>query len=310
MPMLHKEAIAMKLAWLDDLVVLAETGNLTKAAERRNVTQPAFSRRIRMIEDWLGSPVIEHGSKPARVSPAIHRHIEDIKDMARSLKRLRNDVQGWDQSQRRLSIATQHTLSVTFFPEFIRALQEASPQSIIRLRSANRDESFAMLMTGQAGILVAYEAVGFPLAIDTALLEKIQIRTEKIIPVVEKSKAATLMQEGQIMKMIGFPDDVFFGQMLSAHVFPDLAHRGTIHSIVCETAFVPAALQLALAGVGVAWLPTSIVKAFDLDNRLLDVSDRLPSYEIEIIAARLKTPRPALSELAWQRLSRSENMCP
>ncbi len=295
----------MKLVWLDDLVVLAETGNLTKAAERRNVSQPAFSRRIRMIEDWLGSPVIEHGSKPARVSPAIHRHIEDIKDMARSLKRLRNDVQGWDQSQRRLSIATQHTLSITFFPEFIRALQVESPQSIIRLRSANRDESFAMLMTGQAGILVAYETADFPLAIDTALLEKMRIRTEKIIPVVEKSKAATLLQEGQIMKMIGFPDDVFFGQILRAHVFPDLAHRGTILSVVCETAFVPAALQLALAGVGVAWLPTSIVKAFDLDNRLLDVSNRLPSYEADVIAARLKTPRPALSELAWQRLSRT-----
>lgn len=298
----------MKLAWLDDLVALAETGNLTKAAERRNVSQPAFSRRIRIIEEWLGASVVEHGSKPARVSPAIHRHIDDIKEMSRGLRRLRNDVRGWDKSQRRLSIATQHTLSVTFFPSFIRSLQSSNPQSIIRLRSANRDESYAMLMTGQAAILVAYETADFPLAVDTTLLEKVRIHRDIVIPVAEKSMVPVLLQsdDRQVMKVIGFPDNVFFGQILNAHVFPRLTQAGADIATVCETALVPAVMQLALAGVGVAWLPRSIVGELDQHHRLQDLSGRLPSYEIDVIAARLKTPRATFAELAWQRLLASK----
>ncbi|MCB2102451.1 MAG: LysR family transcriptional regulator, partial [Rhodobacterales bacterium] len=37
----------MELSWLEDFVALAETGSFSRAAERRNLTQPAFSRRIR-----------------------------------------------------------------------------------------------------------------------------------------------------------------------------------------------------------------------------------------------------------------------
>ena len=45
----------MDLDWLDDVLVLLEEGNMTRAARRRNITQPAFSRRIRGFEDWLGT---------------------------------------------------------------------------------------------------------------------------------------------------------------------------------------------------------------------------------------------------------------
>ena len=49
----------MDLRWLEDVLILLEEGNMTRAANRRNITQPAFSRRIRGFEDWLGTPVLE-----------------------------------------------------------------------------------------------------------------------------------------------------------------------------------------------------------------------------------------------------------
>ena len=41
----------MDMQWLDDVLVLLEEGNMTRAAARRNISQPAFSRRIRGFED-------------------------------------------------------------------------------------------------------------------------------------------------------------------------------------------------------------------------------------------------------------------
>ncbi|WP_308723805.1 LysR family transcriptional regulator, partial [Metapseudomonas otitidis] len=44
----------LETKWLEDFVALANTRSFSQAAERRFVTQPAFSRRIRSLEAALG----------------------------------------------------------------------------------------------------------------------------------------------------------------------------------------------------------------------------------------------------------------
>ena len=56
---LSGKVCTMQFQWLDDVLALLEEGNLSRAAARRNITQPAFSRRIRGFEDWLGVTVLE-----------------------------------------------------------------------------------------------------------------------------------------------------------------------------------------------------------------------------------------------------------
>ncbi len=47
--------IPIRLEWLEDILAVAETGSFSEAAERRHLTQSAFSRRIRNIEDQSAS---------------------------------------------------------------------------------------------------------------------------------------------------------------------------------------------------------------------------------------------------------------
>ena len=47
----------MDLDWVRDFLALAEHRTFSRAAEARNVTQPAFSRRIRALEEWVGTPL-------------------------------------------------------------------------------------------------------------------------------------------------------------------------------------------------------------------------------------------------------------
>ena len=62
----------MDMNWLDDVLILLEEGNMTRAAARRNITQPAFSRRIRSFEDWLGVSVLDPGTNKINISPTLH----------------------------------------------------------------------------------------------------------------------------------------------------------------------------------------------------------------------------------------------
>ncbi len=54
----------MELKWLEDFVCLSNIGSFWKASEQRHVSQPAFSRRIRALEDWLGVTLIDRSSYP------------------------------------------------------------------------------------------------------------------------------------------------------------------------------------------------------------------------------------------------------
>src|SRR5882757_7246575 len=58
----------MDLSWLHDFLTVAETGSFTEAAKLRNLSQPAFSRRIRTLEWWLGTDLIDRGVTPTRLT--------------------------------------------------------------------------------------------------------------------------------------------------------------------------------------------------------------------------------------------------
>ena len=60
----------MDLKWLEDFISLAETHSFSRSAALRHVTQPAFSRRIRSLESWLGVDLIDRTAYPTRLTPA------------------------------------------------------------------------------------------------------------------------------------------------------------------------------------------------------------------------------------------------
>jgi DNA-binding transcriptional LysR family regulator len=53
----------MELKWLDDYLGLIEAGSFSAAAEKRHVSQPAFSRRTQLFEEWLGVELIDRSRK-------------------------------------------------------------------------------------------------------------------------------------------------------------------------------------------------------------------------------------------------------
>ena len=60
----------MELKWLEDFLSLARTGSFSRSAEERHVTQPAFSRRIKSLEIWVGVPLVDRSSYPTHLTPA------------------------------------------------------------------------------------------------------------------------------------------------------------------------------------------------------------------------------------------------
>src|SRR3546814_12603033 len=60
----------MDIMWLEDFIKLADEGNFSRAAEARNLTQPAFSRRIRALEDWVGATLVDRDTHRIQLTEA------------------------------------------------------------------------------------------------------------------------------------------------------------------------------------------------------------------------------------------------
>ncbi|MFN3674102.1 MAG: LysR family transcriptional regulator, partial [Bosea sp. (in: a-proteobacteria)] len=60
---------------------MAQHRSFSRAADARNVTQPAFGRRIRALEAWLGAVLFERGPQGARLTAAgahFQPHVRDL----------------------------------------------------------------------------------------------------------------------------------------------------------------------------------------------------------------------------------------
>lgn len=301
----------MDLKWLEDLVALAESPSLTEAARRRNVTQPAFTRRIKAIERWLGAEVVDRARKPAQARPVITRRLDSLKALASDLRRIREEVLESQATPQRIVIAAQHALTVGFVPAVLSRLQETQANVTFRLRSANRDECFGLLMTRQAHVMVAYETDRLPVSADETLVEKVRLADDWLVPVATPgfSAGGQLKNSGNArptLRIVTYPRDVFFGAILHEELLAPLATRYQLHT-VCETALVPGVLQLALSAVGIAWVPLRLALPSIARGALSDLSGLLGRSSLQIVATRLLAARLRVADDLWAHLAASKD---
>jgi len=99
----------MDMNWLDDVLILLEEGNMTRAAARRNITQPAFSRRIRSFENWLGVRVLDRGTNKINITPTLRSNESEIRALVTRINDLKGKLAHYDPASTIVSIAAQHS---------------------------------------------------------------------------------------------------------------------------------------------------------------------------------------------------------
>src|ERR1700742_5393030 len=79
---------AMELRHFRYFVAVAEMENVSRAALKLHVSQPALSRQIRDLEDEIGFCLLERTAKSVRLTDAGHAFLDD----ARALLKNADDV--------------------------------------------------------------------------------------------------------------------------------------------------------------------------------------------------------------------------
>jgi DNA-binding transcriptional LysR family regulator len=168
--------VVMRLEWIEDILAVAEHGSFQAACEKRNVSQPAFSRRIRQIEQALGLSLFDRATRPARLAPHVLDQLDRMRELSAGMRDLTlalRDAEG--RRRRRIVIASQHAIAATSTPEIIGRFADLDIDT--RLRSANRDDCLAQIMTRRADIAFIHDVAGAQEIPGAEFLDIMQIGT-------------------------------------------------------------------------------------------------------------------------------------
>lgn len=295
----------MRLEWLEDILAIAQTGSFSGAAERRNLTQSAFSRRIRQIEDHVGVELFDRSRKPVQLRPTTEAQGAQIEQISAALRQLIVDLRRGDRvASNRIVIASQHSLTTSFAPRLIQGIQNRGEDVFVRLRSANLDECYGLLLSRQADLAIVYSAPDAQEPLSGDYLESVEIGPDRLIPVLRADIAADLaaLGPGAEVPYVAYPADVFFGTIMAERIVP-LLSLTSVALPKAETALTHAALEMAAVGVAVAWVPETLAQHDLASGRVRDLCATLPSCSLSVRAIRLRGTASHAESVVWDHLN-------
>jgi DNA-binding transcriptional LysR family regulator len=130
------------------------------------------------------------------------------------------------------------------------------------------------------------------------------------VPVCKYGEEASISTTGNdditSYKTVNFPPESFFGQLIQTHCTGDIEPRTLNFRSIFETALSESVHAHVLAGVGMAWLPKSLVQNDLIAKRLTQLAN-LPSVEMEIIFLTQASKRcsPAINDI-WQFMKKEQ----
>ncbi|RZJ58286.1 MAG: LysR family transcriptional regulator [Acidovorax sp.] len=299
----------LDLEWLEDFLALAETGNFSRAAEARSIAQPAFSRHIRALEDWVGVELFDRSAHPAALTPAGQRFLPLLEAILANLEAARIKARAaHDVAAASLRFAATHVL--TFFPRWLVGIETRLQMGPIQTMSDSSHACEDLMLQRRVQFVLCHGHPDVPGRLDEAQYPVLRLSGDVLLPV----SAPTPTQPGRPLHAIVQQDAVpvlayseasGLGRIMRSrmrHLFsegPDAAMPQGVavvftahHAVLLKT--------MALEGRGVAWLPESLITDELKAGTLVAAGGSDWSLPVQIRLYRQRAEMSPMAEAVWE----------
>ena len=298
----------MNLSWLDDFLTLAATGNFSRAADERHMTQPAFSRRIMALEEWLGVDLFDRSSKPPRLTETGLWFRQVAQDLLAEVARVPGEARAIAEANSlTLRFASTHVLSFTFLPRWLREFEARTTIGPIQLISDVYKRCEALLLQSQVQFVLshAHERTRGPL--HSCGYPSLCIGSDELIPVSAPDKDGQPLHrlsgasKDAPLHLLDYSEESALGGIMR-----------TVHGLALERLPVQHVFTAHLASVlrtmvlddrGVAWLPATLINDDLTSGKLAPAASDDWRIKLEIRLYRDKTTLGAAGERFWETVS-------
>ena len=294
----------MNFQWLEDFLALAATGNFSRAAEERHMTQPAFSRRIRALEEWLGVVLVDRTSHPATLTETGEWFRSVAQEMLQRVARVPDEARAVaDASSATLRIASTHALSLTFMPGWLRGLAPGEPAGPMQLVSDVMQQCEGLMLQGRTQFLLCHGHPQVHGRLEAADYPSCVVGSDELVPVPAPAgpgrPAHALEGNGAArVPLLLYSAESGLGRIVRAVLGARLEAMAT--SVVLTAHLATVLKTMALESRGVAWLPRSLIEAELADGRLLPAGAAPWRVAMEVRLFRAPGRLPRAAEAFWR----------
>ena len=294
----------MNLSWLDDFLALVASGNFSRAAEERHMTQPAFSRRIRALEEWLGTELFDRSSQPARLTAAGEWFRDTAHELLARVARVPGEARAVaDAHSSTLRFAATHALSFNFMPGWLHGLEARTAIGPVTLISDVFARCEAMLLQRQVQFVMSHAHPASGSALQAQDCPFVRLGGDVLVPVCAPDAdgrprhALNPAASEAPLPLLSYSEESGLGRILR-DVHGVALDRLRAQSVF--TAHLASVLRsMALEGRGLAWLPRSLIAEDLTAGRLLEAASPDWRIEMDLRLYRERAPLGAAAEAFW-----------
>ncbi|MDQ1002180.1 DNA-binding transcriptional LysR family regulator [Neobacillus niacini] len=274
----------MDIRQLRYFITVIKEGQITRAAKKLNMTQPPLSQQLKLMEEELGTPLINRtGGKVQlttagkilyeKAEPILLQFDEIIEELKETADGLRGELS--IGSIRSFALSKFPPLLVDFrnrFPLVTYKIWEGDPSSVCKLLE-NRDIELGIIR--------------FPAKIDMKL-EQVSLNVEPYVVCIPKQweknpvKTAVTIQEIKYIPLMLVHNNYKEGSY--EKIVKEWKVRGYSPNIICECQDAAILLSLVAAGVGATIIPKSITSSYSTENiRIMEISDCSLQSETKLV---------------------------
>jgi DNA-binding transcriptional LysR family regulator len=290
--------------WLKDFLTTAETRNFSRAAERLNSTQPALSRRIQALEDWLGARLLDRDTQPISLTREGELFLPAAEELLRGLDRARAEVRALRQaSPTMVRFITTHGLATTVLPAWLPSLESIAGEFSMRLETASFDDCAAAMTTASSDFMLAYTNALIPMPLDPKAFPSVVIERDRFLPVSAPDERGRPrhpvpgIAPNQPSSYLAYTQSSGFGRLLNHWLH---GREQSLNLVRFFESHLAGVLKImACEGRGLTWLAARYVAAEVAAGRLVRAGSRDFVIDIEVRMFRHPSRMSTACENVW-----------
>jgi DNA-binding transcriptional LysR family regulator len=301
----------MEIRWLEDFIALAKTRHFSRAADEQNVTQPTFSRRIKLLEEEMKVTLVDRNTLPLSLTPAGEVFLQSAEMITRQLRDAKvRCLEIREQEQTLIRFVSTQALYISFYRETFEPMcKSADVELDLNMKSsAWVGSDFVNALTGnETDILLCYwhPSMSELDELDHEHFEYQILAREMLIPCSIKNEQgqAQFQLPGDRrtpLPYISYDDTTFLSKAVHYHI--QRQHDIPQLQMISSNLHAVSIKALVDEGYGIGWLPERLIS-----DSLVRAGDERWYVPLEIRIYRAKhNVNPNLLNL-WQKIAQQFN---
>ncbi|MEN8832277.1 MAG: LysR family transcriptional regulator [Pacificibacter sp.] len=300
----------MDIEWLKDFEALVAQKNFSRAAEERNVSQPAFSRRIRALEEGVGVKLIDRQTLPLSLTPAGDVFLSQSRIILRTFTETIDRCQIVSAAgDNVIRFATSQSLYMTHYKTHIAPLVKEGGLDIdLNSTSWDADQFVSALQQRYCDVILTYwhPSMDFLAPLELGKCEYITLSKDDFVLV---SRVQDGVPSHPLDKTNKKPASLLsYGIASALHAVVDHMLRvgadGPKFLTVNRSALAISVKAMIMEGFGMGWLPYELCKEELADGRMVQLGDDNHIGRLEVRLYRDKeNDKPTLRKL-WKQMQK------